>query len=331
MRRTGGLADTVRGYDGHNAQQANGFTFDDATPGALRDTVRWALISEIDQAEVLAPIHRLRTFALTIFGLTTAGVLVVSAAIARRLTREARDRLFLQAEAVVHERRLDALDPHAVILGKCLRLRVTHAGMVAALGTPLSDRRHRTGHRVVGIGRHHPGKPDRECDADGAPCDDKGVVAHRADHLVGPAFDIGGGAALDQKNDTRTGEAAPEAGQAQARWEELKAAEKQRRSVTDGVPDSMPASLLAVKLLGRAGRKPETAVVPAVADADARAHAAAVVATALGATDPATAVGSVLLGIIAAASAAGVDTETALRAAVRDYRARLQASEVNAQ
>ena len=56
---------------------------------SARDTVRWALISEIDQAEVLAPIHRLRTFALTIFGLTTAGVLVVSAAIARRLTREA--------------------------------------------------------------------------------------------------------------------------------------------------------------------------------------------------------------------------------------------------
>jgi methyl-accepting chemotaxis protein len=54
-----------------------------------RDTVRWALISEIDQAEVLAPIHQLRNFALTIFGLTTAGVLLVSSAVARRLTREA--------------------------------------------------------------------------------------------------------------------------------------------------------------------------------------------------------------------------------------------------
>jgi methyl-accepting chemotaxis protein len=53
-----------------------------------RDTIRWALVSEIDQAEVLAPIQRLRTFALSIFGLTTAGVLLVSAAIARRLTRE---------------------------------------------------------------------------------------------------------------------------------------------------------------------------------------------------------------------------------------------------
>jgi len=53
-----------------------------------RGTVRWALVSEIDQTEVLAPIHRLRNFALTIFGLTTAGVLLVSSGIARRLTRE---------------------------------------------------------------------------------------------------------------------------------------------------------------------------------------------------------------------------------------------------
>jgi uncharacterized coiled-coil DUF342 family protein len=55
-----------------------------------RDTIRWALVSEIDSAEVLAPVHRLRNFAATIFGLTTLGVLLVSAAIARRLTREAR-------------------------------------------------------------------------------------------------------------------------------------------------------------------------------------------------------------------------------------------------
>jgi starch synthase len=42
VRRTGGLADTVRGYDGQNAQQANGFTFDEPSASALRDTVRWA-------------------------------------------------------------------------------------------------------------------------------------------------------------------------------------------------------------------------------------------------------------------------------------------------
>ena len=52
--------------------------------------VRWALVSEIDEAEVLGPVKRLRTFAQGIFGLTALGVLGVSMAIARRLTREAR-------------------------------------------------------------------------------------------------------------------------------------------------------------------------------------------------------------------------------------------------
>jgi len=52
--------------------------------------VRWALVSEIDQAEVLAPIDRLRRFAQAIFGATAIGVLLVSSGIARRLTQEAR-------------------------------------------------------------------------------------------------------------------------------------------------------------------------------------------------------------------------------------------------
>ena len=42
VRRTGGLQDTVRGYDGHNRGHANGFTFDEPSPWALRETVRWA-------------------------------------------------------------------------------------------------------------------------------------------------------------------------------------------------------------------------------------------------------------------------------------------------
>jgi len=52
--------------------------------------VRWALVSEIDKAEVLGPINQLRTLAQGIFGATALGVLGVSMAIARRLTREAR-------------------------------------------------------------------------------------------------------------------------------------------------------------------------------------------------------------------------------------------------
>ena len=66
-----------------------------------RGMVRWALISEIDQSEVLAPVQRLRNFALTIFGLTTAGVLLVSSGIARRLTRETNRQAAL-VDGIVH-------------------------------------------------------------------------------------------------------------------------------------------------------------------------------------------------------------------------------------
>jgi methyl-accepting chemotaxis protein len=59
-------------------------------PASSRGAVRWALVSEIDEAEVLAPVHRLRGFAQAIFGVTALGVLAVSIGIARRLTREAR-------------------------------------------------------------------------------------------------------------------------------------------------------------------------------------------------------------------------------------------------
>ena len=38
----GGLADTVTGYNGFNRWEASGFTFDEASPFALRDTIMWA-------------------------------------------------------------------------------------------------------------------------------------------------------------------------------------------------------------------------------------------------------------------------------------------------
>ncbi|MFM8985121.1 MAG: methyl-accepting chemotaxis protein [Planctomycetia bacterium] len=59
-------------------------------PVGGRGDVRWALVSEIDSAEVLAPVNRLWRFGLMVFGLTTLGVLGVSTLIAQRLTREAR-------------------------------------------------------------------------------------------------------------------------------------------------------------------------------------------------------------------------------------------------
>jgi methyl-accepting chemotaxis protein len=54
-----------------------------------RGDVRWALLSEIDSAEVFEPVSRLLKLGLMVFGLTSAAVLAVSTLIARRLTREA--------------------------------------------------------------------------------------------------------------------------------------------------------------------------------------------------------------------------------------------------
>lgn len=42
VRSVGGLADTVVGYNAWNRDTATGFSFDAATPSALRDTVLWA-------------------------------------------------------------------------------------------------------------------------------------------------------------------------------------------------------------------------------------------------------------------------------------------------
>jgi methyl-accepting chemotaxis protein len=62
--------------------------------------VRWALVSEIDAAEVFEPIHRLWRLGLLIFGLTTLSVFAVSALIAQRLTREAQRQARLVAGIV---------------------------------------------------------------------------------------------------------------------------------------------------------------------------------------------------------------------------------------
>jgi len=52
--------------------------------------VTWALISEIDKAEILQPVRGLFNFAMSIFILSTIGVLFVSVSISRRFSREAR-------------------------------------------------------------------------------------------------------------------------------------------------------------------------------------------------------------------------------------------------
>jgi XTP/dITP diphosphohydrolase len=77
-------------------------------------------------------------------------------------------------------------------------------------------------------------------------------------------------------------------------WERIKAEEKQRSGLMDGVPEELPALLRAVKALDRLGR--------------------AGVRPRLGTTDD---LGDPLLALAAEARAGGVDPEQALRAAVR--------------
>lgn len=78
-------------------------------------------------------------------------------------------------------------------------------------------------------------------------------------------------------------------------WERIKAEEKQRTGLMEGVPEELPALLRAVKALDRLER---TGVEPAIDPAS---------------PDP----GERLLALAAEARAAGVDPEQALRAAVR--------------
>ena len=77
-------------------------------------------------------------------------------------------------------------------------------------------------------------------------------------------------------------------------WEQIKASEKQRTSVIDGLPSSLPALLYADKVVDRLGRAGHAFVPNTERD-----------------------VGDRLLGVVAEAHATGVDPEQALREAVR--------------
>ena len=77
-------------------------------------------------------------------------------------------------------------------------------------------------------------------------------------------------------------------------WESVKAMEKVRTSVLDGLPPGLPALLLADKVLDRAERAGTPVAVPAGEE-----------------------IGDRLFALVAEARAAGVDPEHALRDAVR--------------
>lgn len=100
-----------------------------------------------------------------------------------------------------------------------------------------------------------------------------------------------------------------------ATWELNKAEEKGRGSAVEGVPLSLPALALAVKLMQRAERmgvdvgRPRPVAAPATAD-------------------PHT-IGELLLGIAAVAHDSGVDPEQALRDAVRRFADNIRAAEAS--
>jgi len=103
----------------------------------------------------------------------------------------------------------------------------------------------------------------------------------------------------------------------EASWAALKAEEKGRESVTDGIPAALPALVLAAKLLRRSADVADVDWVhPAVEAAAARAFDAA-----------GGQLGDLLLALVQRMRAAGVDAEQELRDAVRRHRAAIRAAE----
>ena len=112
----------------------------------------------------------------------------------------------------------------------------------------------------------------------------------------------------------------------QARWDELKAAEKPSRGPVDGIPLHLPALARADALLARLDRAgiPLADVTAAAASTAATSTTAAVGAGTTGADPTADAaqaqLGAELLALVVRARAAGVDAEAALRDTVRSLQ-----------
>lgn len=100
-------------------------------------------------------------------------------------------------------------------------------------------------------------------------------------------------------------------------WEAIKAQEKSRASVTDGLPPTLPALLLADKVLDRLERAGGSQVRRLGPNRDGGTEIPAVWDQSAADVDPATRIGDRLLAVVAEARADGVDTEQALRDAVR--------------
>ena len=97
-------------------------------------------------------------------------------------------------------------------------------------------------------------------------------------------------------------------------WDEIKAVEKARESVLDGVPAALPALARAQKVASRA-RRAGLEVAPPGPGAPSRS------------VDPAEELGQRLLTLVREAELAGVDAEGALRRSLRDWEHELRARE----
>lgn len=97
------------------------------------------------------------------------------------------------------------------------------------------------------------------------------------------------------------------AAQVEANWHAIKAAEKGRESVTDGIPAALPALTHAGKVLSRSASVAELPPLAGERGADA----------AMSGLDDDDEYGELLLALVAAGRARGFDAETALRKASR--------------
>jgi XTP/dITP diphosphohydrolase len=137
--------------------------------------------------------------------------------------------------------------------------------------------------------------PGRCFDIDDVAGDLVDKLVRRHPHVFGDAKGPGG---------SPMNTAAVEAG-----WEEIKKAEKQRRSPTEGVSRSQPAASWGAALIRRAGRAGLGTPEPVPLDAASPEE-----------------LGERLLGLVAAATERGWDVEDALREAVRRYAGELDAA-----
>ncbi|MDP9820247.1 MazG family protein [Nocardioides massiliensis] len=122
---------------------------------------------------------------------------------------------------------------------------------------------------------------------------------------------------------------AADAAEVRTNWETIKAAEKQRDSVLDGIAPTLPGLSLADKVLARAERAgitPAPASLPYVSALEGAASERSRRGV-TGEGDAETVVGEELLAAVVRARELGVDPELALRSAVRRFSAEVRAQE----